>query len=189
MCQEQPWMMLWTVRSFCFSDTMLWYSLQCSLPLSASVKAALENTTWLCFLTSTPYVSQSWAVSDVSKDKSWASLSRGKLQLRLLYPWLYISSRSLRHAARWRCSAQACRKFSPRANRRRRTWFLSRKAWFIDSASVTEGVLRSRLGSWMTCCVARAEPAKKEQNAIQFVAELHTLWITRVFVKKKILKK
>lgn len=149
--------MLWIVRSFCFSATMLWYGLQWNLP-SAWVKAALVKTTWLCWLTSTPYVWQSWAASDGSKARSWASRSRGKRQLRLLYPWLYTSSRSRRHAARCRCSAQACRKLSLRANRSKRTGFLSRKHWLMASASATEGALRSRLGSWMMCCVAWDEP-------------------------------
>ena len=165
-----------TVRFLCFSDTMLWYSLQCSLPCSGSVKAALEKTTCLSWLTSTLYAWQSRAVRDVSKDKSWASLSRGKRQLRLLYPWLYSSSRSLRHATRWRCSAQVCRKFSLRANRSKRTEFLSRKAWLIERASEMEGVPRSRSGSSITCCVARAEPA--EQAWRYYVARVRCWWRT-----------
>lgn len=98
--QAQPCMMFPTVRSFCFSATLPWYSLQWSFSCSASVKAALEKTTSLSWITVSPYAWQSWAVSDVSKDKSWASVLRGKRQLRLLYPWLYISNRSLRHATR-----------------------------------------------------------------------------------------
>lgn len=168
--------MLRIVRSFCFSDTMLWYSLQWNLP-SASVKAALVKTTWWCWLTSMPYAWQSWAVSGGSKDRSWASRSRGKRQLRLLNPWLYISSRSRRHAARCRCSAQACRKLSLRANRSKRTGFLSRKLRLMASARVTGGALRSGWGSWTTCCAAWDEPA--EQKLIYlwryYGAEVHLI--------------
>lgn len=142
---------------------MLWYSLQCSVPCPGSVKAALENTTWLSLLTSTPHDRHSWAVSDASKNKSLASLSRGKRQLRLLYPWLYTSSRSWRHVIRWRCSAQVCRKFSFWANRSKRTGFLSRKAWLMKRASLMFGVLRSRNGSCMVCCIVWAEPVRENK--------------------------
>lgn len=166
LSQAQPWIMLSMVRSLCFSATMLWYRLQCRSPCVGSANPALEKTTWFSWFTSSPYAWQSWAAGDVSKDKSWASVSRGKRQLRLLYPWLYISSKSLRQAARWRCKAQLCIKFNLRANRSKRTGFLSRKALLMDRASVTVGELRSRSGSSMMCCEARAEPAGiKERKA------------------------
>lgn len=153
-------MMFSIVRSLCFSATILWYCLHSSFPCSGLLKAALEKTTWLSWFTSSPYAWQSWAVSDASKAKSWPSLLRGKRQLRLLYPWLYISSRSLRHATRWRCKAQLCRKFSFWVSRNKHTGFLSKKALLMERASVTVGELRIRLGSSRIRCVAWAEPEK-----------------------------
>lgn len=153
--------MLFTVRPLCFSDTMLWYSLQSSSPCSGSVKALLENNTWLCWFTSMPYTWQSSAVRDGSKDKSWASLSRGKRQLRLWYPWLYISNKCLRHVTRWRCSAQVCKKSSFCTSRSKCTWFPSRNAWLIARASLREGVWRRRSGSSKTSWVAELEPTEK----------------------------
>ncbi len=170
-----------TVRPLCFSSTMLWYSLQCSFSCSGSVKEALEKkTTWLSWLTSSPYVWQSPAVSTVFKDKSWASPSRGKRLLRLLYPWLYISSRSLRHATRWRCKAQLCRKFSLWANRSKRTGFRSRKALLREIASLIVAELRSRSGSSTMCCVARDEPGdtRKKRRAWCFK---NTFLLTNLF--------
>lgn len=174
------------VRSLCFSDTMLWNSLQCIFPCSGSVKAALEKTTRLSWLTSTPYAWQSRAVSDVSKDKSRASRSREKRQLRLLYPWLYINSRSLRHATRWRCRAQLCRKFNLFAKRSKRTGFRSRKALLIERASVMAGELRIRSGSSMMCCAARADPGgdqgkeehvwEQKEVQIKFRLQYACLW-------------
>lgn len=157
--QALPSIILPTSRSLCFSTTVLWYSLHCVFPCSGSVKADLENTTWLSLVTSTPWLRQSWAVSDLSRNKSRARLSREKQQLRLLYPWLYTSSRSLRQVTRWRWSAQYCRKFNLWASRSKRTGFLSRKARLMERASLMVGPLRRRSGSSMMCWAARLEPA------------------------------